>query len=292
MGELAVYGATPRDGRYREDLTRSIVEYPERVDAALAITLGDKGRLRQCLVDDPALLEQVHQCGPGLLHLAAEQGKLDRVAVLLEAGVDPQATDQRGERPIDLASHAGPWKLAPADDVVQYLREFGGPMSLIQPVLATWPAVEACLLAKDHVDQQDVGGRTSLFWASRNNHSAVVERLLDAKANPNIPTSDGQTALSSAALHCLSQECDPIILVALIDHGAECGLLEAVAADDYALCCRLLDEQPQALLAHGEDSPLYYAIHCWRPRILEELLRRGARECRGLAAYRAYCRAG
>jgi ankyrin repeat protein len=60
-------------------------------------------------------------------------------------------------------------------------------------------AVESLIADKADVDAQDSLGTTPLIYASLQGHEAVVEKLLNAGANPNIVCSRGGTALHRAA---------------------------------------------------------------------------------------------
>ena len=101
--------------------------------------------------------------------------------------------------------------------------------------------------------------------------------LLDAGADPNRACADGQTALSTACLHMLSQECDIEIVRALVAHGAEVTLPAAIVLEDLDVVRALAARDPAALAGQHHDTPLGYAIHAWRPRALACLIDVGAR---------------
>ena len=127
------------------------------------------------------------------------------------------------------------------------------------------------------VDDQSADGRTALYHAAHNNHLAAVTALLDAGADPNLACADGQTALYTACLHMLSQECDIEIVRRLVVHGAEVTLPAAIVLEDLDRVRALAARDPAALAGQHHDTPLGYAIHAWRPRALACLIDAGAR---------------
>ena len=78
-------------------------------------------------------------------------------------------------------------------------------------------------LAKQVVgaDELNEFGRSLLYEGSHNNHLDVVVELLNSGANPNVTNSDGQSPLSTACLHSLSQECDLELIKALLKFGRD-----------------------------------------------------------------------
>ena len=93
-------------------------------------------------------------------------GPHDSISQILQAGIDLNAFDDYGFKP------------------------------LIQTaIMNNLPA--AGLLLKQHINpnQQDLTGHAALHWAARNNNYALCELLLNHGANPNLPTFGGESPL-------------------------------------------------------------------------------------------------
>lgn len=103
---------------------------------------------------------------------AATQGNVLDIKRLLDAGVDSECRDERGNTALILASIGG------------YL-----------------PVVQALLEGGACVDADNIDGETGLMRASREGFSQTVHCLLDAGALPDRPNKyDGGTALIEATL--------------------------------------------------------------------------------------------
>ena len=76
--------------------------------------------------------------------------------------------------------------------------------------------VSTLLAGRANVNAVDCGGRTALRWACVNGRDAIVRKLLDAKADPNIAANSGWTPLITASCHV----CGAPIVAALISSGA------------------------------------------------------------------------
>ena len=110
----------------------------------------------------------------------------------------------------------------------------------------------------DRIDEPDDQGCSPLFYAAKNNRPAAVAYLLQQGADVNASTLNGETAVSTATLHTLSQECDLDMLQGLVDAGAEYAIRTAIALNDRT-----------------DHGPIDYAIHTWKPDIIKPLIQRG-----------------
>lgn len=278
LRQVALYGYSGRTQRYAEAVQamRAGGCAPDLSSCAL---LEDNERAGQILDADPGAVATADASGATALHYAAERGNTALVATLCERGADVDALDNQGRAALEHALHAGPWKVEPATEVVALLRRHGATVDF-WTLAALGDAAGLVAVLKDSrmgVDEYNADGRTALFQAARNNHLPAVTALLDAGADPNSACADGQTALYSACLHMLSQECDVEIVRALLAHGAEMTLPAAIVLEDLDLVRQLAARDPAVLSGQDHDTPLGYAIHVWRPRALACLIDLGAR---------------
>ena len=127
----------------------------------------------------------------------------------------------------------------------------------------------------DRIDEPDDQGCSPLFYAAKNNRPAAVAYLLQQGADVNASTLNGETAVSTATLHTLSQECDLDMLQGLVDAGAEYAIRTAIALNDRGRVDALLDEDPKLANDRTDHGPIDYAIHTWKPDIIKLLIQRG-----------------
>ena len=274
---VGVYGVSGRTSRFRRIAETMLAKglVPNLASCAL---LGFNDRGRAILAARPESVRERDADGATALHCAAERGNAELARALCDAGAELDAVDRFGETPLAKALHAGPWKSAPAMDVVDLLRERGATVDFCTlAALGDGAALAERLDAKGQdFDERDANGRTALFAAARNNRLGAVRLLLDRGADANAATSDGQTPLSTACLHMLSQECDEEIVRLLLAHGAGPTLEAAIVLEDLDGIRRFVDAAPEVLQGHGHETPLGYAIHVWRPKSLRRLIELGA----------------
>ena len=121
------------------------------------------------------------------LHIAARNGHMDVVQLLIDTGADPKRADRDGWTPLKLAAEHG------HEDVLEFFLDKGGDP---QEVYRNWT--------------------TPLHWAASRGHKAVVQLLLDRGADAN--TADDEKMIP---LHwAMDGKCNNDVLHLLIEHGA------------------------------------------------------------------------
>lgn len=198
------------------------------VDIFSAIALGDPARVRKELERDATLITQTkRELTP--LHLAAREGNLDIVRVLIEreAPVNARTRPDGGETPLYLATRAG------HAEVVQQLLESKADANLmVAAYAAKGPAlyfavigghakiVELLLAAGADVnvlcEVRGVEG-TPLLFAAGQKQLAIAKLLIEAKADVNFRKNvNTPTALIEAA-----RSGDPDMVLLLINAKAD-----------------------------------------------------------------------
>ena len=133
--------------------------------------------------------------GRTALHEAAKRGWLKGARLLLEAGADPNKTDDMGQTPLFVAVRRG------QEDLVRMLLEAGAlltkpsgePQALLHE--ATSPAlVDMLVLAGADVDALNELGFSPLHQQAKVGRDDVLARLLYHNANPNLQDKAGRTA--------------------------------------------------------------------------------------------------
>lgn len=274
---VGAYGVSGRTSRYR-GVAEAILASGVAANLASCALLGLNERGLALLAAQPELTKETDADGATALHHAAERGNLELARAICDGGAELDAHDRFGETPLAKALHAGPWKPAPAMEVVALLRERGATVDFctLAALGDVATLMERLRTGGQDVDERDAHGRTALFVACRNNQLSAVRLLLGRGAAAGAAAGDGQTPLSTACLHMLSQECDVEIVRLLLAHGAKPTLESAVVLEDLEAIRALAAEDPGLLEGHGHESALGYAIHVWRPASLRCLLELGA----------------
>lgn len=166
--------------------------------------LDDNGPVLVTLLNAGADINATKEFGQSALHVAASQGKPKALATLLEHEADLEALDNGGRSPLHYAAFytatAEPTRLlleagldpnATAVDGVTPLHFAAGNGS---------PEVSRLLLeAGADPNRTTQYGLSALHYAAPEGGAAVIRVLLDHGADPNLPDPDGRTALHIAA---------------------------------------------------------------------------------------------
>lgn len=139
------------------------------------------------------------------LYTAAENGRLNRVSLLLALGRDPDRKDPYGITPLQIAAWNNHCK------VVHKLAKRGSDVNLADRLGHTamfksvWQGCERCvnsLLCEDaRVDIQDHSGNTPLMLAAELGHIQILDTLLKSGAKTEARNKWGESALYIAAAH-------------------------------------------------------------------------------------------
>ena len=140
--------------------------------------------------------------GYAAIHLAAKQGQLASVKVLLANGA---RIEERDRKHAHTAVHKAAWASRP--EVLAFLLAAGADPNprdtdgdMVPLHWATDRRIAKLLLtAGANPDVADIYGETPLHTAASRKHAGVVAALLAGGANPNLKNDDGQTPLHIAA---------------------------------------------------------------------------------------------
>jgi ankyrin repeat protein len=181
-GCTALALAASREGD--NETVRALRQHDAHVGLIESIILKDHDAVQRLLV----VTLDFTECGPGgetALMLAAEEGDLALVRVLLAKGADPNARRYDGMTALMLAFarrekygwSGGKSTVVTAEDAVRL------------------PIVDALIKAGARVNARDQQRWTPLVWALKVSTPAVVRHLLDAGANVNAADRKGKTPL-------------------------------------------------------------------------------------------------
>jgi ankyrin repeat protein len=237
----------------------SIADRNDRGYSAIhdAVARGQAERLQSLIRQGGDVNDQIRsdepyssEWGATPLHLAARDGRLEIVDVLLKAGARADIADDRGSTPLHWAAgHPG---------VISILVERGASVNMVDRSGRTvlhWAAnigaadsIDALLKRGADVNIQDLSGSTPLHLASRAGDVRTAARLLDNGADADLSARDGVTAL-----HLAARTGNPETVARLLDENAD-----ARAVDAYGF------------------SPLHEAARTGRSAAVEILLAKGA----------------
>jgi ankyrin repeat protein len=250
-----------------------LLEHGAVVDIFACAYLGKATDADILLKQNPDLARATTRNGMTALHYAAQAGHFDVADVLIRYHSDVNALDHRGGSALMEASHGGPWKSEPAEEIIQLLLDHNAQVNLFQAAAMGRTGLIEAILDRDGglIDSLDDRGRTALFHAARNNRFAAVKLLVERGADVN--RSD---AVGIAALHRTSHGCSDELIQYLIDHGADAHLCCYVACGDEAGTRQMLARNPDAANEmFDEFNAVRYAIHSWQLGTLHILLEHG-----------------
>ena len=273
-------------------------------DVFTAAILDSPKILRRLLTADPDLAHARDQEGAISLHHAADRGNVESVRVLLDAGADLDARDNRGQTPLyraalwtevdrEFESCQGAFDLLVerGASLDAFICALGGQRERLAELLAAEPAM---------LQATDTGGNTLLHLAARAGQGESVRFLLEEGALTDQRNKAGETALDLAAIarrlstvHNQGERPIPIIirgmkttLDSLMGYEAECSVFTAACLAWRQRLDQMLDADPDLLERAGVDgrSLLRYAAEYWQwlggddlRGTLEYLLKRGSR---------------
>lgn len=275
---IAIYGYSGRTRRYGSSIDH-IVSATDRMDLGTCALLELNDRAKVLVQHDESLIRNQDADGRTPLHDAAERGNAILVDVFCEHGALLDQPDGRGNTPLDLAMHAGPWKTSASQTCIEILLAGGATVDAWKSAAIGDVSRLRDFLANGELGVNDLNefGRSMLYEAAHNNHSGIVVELLTSGADPNVTNSDGQTPLSTACLHSLSQECDIELIEALLNAGGKPTIESSIIMEDLALLNEILNARMELLHGQEHESVLGYAIHTGKSRSLSFLIQQGAR---------------
>jgi ankyrin repeat protein len=178
------FPAAPKDARQRDAIGRTALHR--------AVDCGDVQQVRKLLASGEnvnTVVRSNEQASPDWgqtpLHFAARDGNADIAGLLIQAGADVNAQDDRGVTPLHRANE-NPQMIALLCD------------------------------AGAKVNMADATGRTPLHWAARAQNSAALDQLVARRVDPNARDRDGRTPLFDAAATG-----DANVVAALLRGGAD-----------------------------------------------------------------------
>jgi uncharacterized protein len=157
---------------------------------AEAVKLAD-ARMVKALLDAGAEPEAPNQDGETALMLATKTGELPIVEMLVKAGANVNTIEKfHHQTPLMWAA------VAPknAGAMVKLLLSKGADVK-VRAEYTDWPSQ---ITSEPRAQYRPVGGLTALLYAARDGCYECVDALIAAKADPNIPTPEGVSALMLA----------------------------------------------------------------------------------------------
>jgi ankyrin repeat protein len=184
-----------------------------------SVTVGE------LLVEAGAQIDAVDSRGRMPLHEAVENGRTDFASWLITSGADVDAQDMGGSSPLHLAVrssvYVGKWPVYVRSPAAVNLTGAGDAR---ERETRARDLVDGLLRAGAEVGPVDAGGEMPLSLAVRTQQSLVVERLLEAGADP-----DGRVVPRTwSMVHIAAYTDDVRTMNALVAHGA---MVDAADAD-------------------------------------------------------------
>ena len=185
------------------------------------------------IIDYCADVNVIDKIGRTALLRSCINGYMDQMKVLLEAGADPTIADEEGLSCLNAAIHGHCSK-----DTLQELLDHGA-----------------------HIDVKTEDGANALLYACTKGQSESVIILLEAGADVNITTPDGNTILHLAVSGCCSKE----TLHKTVLHGVDVNAVNSNHQTALLLACGAAqNECVQLLLVNGADPNISESIAGYR----------------------------
>ncbi|MDP6795652.1 MAG: ankyrin repeat domain-containing protein [Verrucomicrobiota bacterium] len=254
-------------------------------------------------------LDDKHSTGYAPLHYAVMKTWPEVVALLLEAGADPDVTNSQAKTPLDLAIsgskeeiidlllEAGALVEAPADSLhalawsndvlgvklhiyagtdIDMMDEFGNIPLLLAVEQGHIGVAELLIQHEASLEVGDEHGFTPLIMSAELNHPELLLILLDAGADIEAEDKAERTALDWAII-MQSTEAEEILRENDAPSGAEKSFIAAIQTNNIDAVNTLLEagadvNEP----AYTTKTPLHYASHSRNKDILNLLLSKGA----------------
>lgn len=183
------------------------LERAERGGALPLMIAAEEGRMEilNYLIEAGADVDATNRAGRTALMLAAQEKQRDAVQALIAAGADVNARDQLG-------GSALLWSAAMADsDMVSDLIHAGADHSITDRQLGKTPLMWACAISEDpesidvlvdagaDIEATDNRSMTPLMHAAQTGSSANIMRMIEHNADLDAQNNEGMTALAIAA---------------------------------------------------------------------------------------------
>lgn len=165
------------------------------VHGATALVDARRVTVAAVLLDAGAAVDSARPAYLTALGDAVSMGDLDRVALLLARGADPNRADRFGRVPL---------ALCPTAEVAEALYAAGADARRGNPLpgvagFGNVSLVDGLIARGSPIDEPDSDGRTAVYAAASGlSGLPIVERLLAAGARPDVLTPQGDTALLQA----------------------------------------------------------------------------------------------
>ena len=214
----------------RDELGRRVSSSGTRHAIHDAASAGDADTVENLLAKEPDLVNRGDHLGRRPLHFAVEAGQGDLVDRLIDRGADVDAlgfsSDDRlggtGFRPVALALWHHPyWQQRNDYAIARQLLERGARYSItVAAALGGEERLRELLASNAELaNEQEPGGKRPLSAAAERNHVGIVNRLLDAGADPNLD--DGPNCPRGYALWAAAHLGFFEIAKMLLDAGAD-----------------------------------------------------------------------
>ncbi|MHC4510458.1 MAG: ankyrin repeat domain-containing protein [Planctomycetota bacterium] len=232
-----------------------------------AADAGDLAKVKAFIEEGIDVNTKVHGCTP--LHCAARYGHKEVVELLIAKGADINAKDSRGRTPLYLAMYQD------RKETVKLLASKSGDVSLhTAAYIGDLQTVEKLIDAGANVDANEKGV-TALLCAAKAGQTAVAKLLIANGADVN---AGEWTPLQEAASHSKA------MVELLLAKGADVNTgkwtpLHSAVSGPYEIVELLISKGANVNARDGfGQTPLFYAQHQGRTKIVELLRKHGAKE--------------